>query len=92
MLCNSKMANRPDKYLQSSLIKLAFTLVLLTFAIILFLLYPQYYLYLVISCVLITIYSLYRSEVRRVGKECVITCISIRVSCIYFNLSRDWMS
>jgi len=48
MLCNSKINNRPDKLLQSGLIKLAFSLILLTITVILFLLYPQYHLYFII--------------------------------------------
>ena len=58
MLCNSKINNRPDKLLQSSLIKLACALVLLTASIILFLLYPQYHLYWIFLTVFIAIYSL----------------------------------
>ncbi len=58
MLCSSKINNRPDKLLQSSLIKLAFSLVALTVSIILFFLYPQYYIYLISSTVIITCWSL----------------------------------
>ncbi len=58
MLCNSKINNRPDKLLQSSLIKLSFSLVLLTMVIILFLLYPEYNLYFVIGTAIIACYCL----------------------------------
>lgn len=47
MLCNSKINKRPDRLLQSRLVRLAFSLVVLTAVIILFLLYPQHYLLLV---------------------------------------------
>lgn len=69
MLCNSKINNRPDKLLQSTLIKLAFALVILTSVIILFFLYPEYYLYLVALtaalvsyCLLLTINTLEAGE------------------------------
>lgn len=58
MLCNSKINNRPDKLLQSRLIKLAFSLVGLTTVIIFFFLYPAYYLYLIAACALLTSLSL----------------------------------
>lgn len=58
MLCNSKINNRPDKQLQACLIKLAFALVGLTALIILFFLYPEYYLYLVASCAACASYCL----------------------------------
>lgn len=58
MLCSSKINSRPDKLLQSCLIKLAFALVLLTTAIILFFLYPEYHLYLVGITALLTSYCL----------------------------------
>lgn len=58
MLCNSKINNRPDKLLQSSLIKLSFSLVSLTIVIIVFLLYPQYHLYLIILSAVVSCYCL----------------------------------
>ena len=58
MLCSSKINNRPDKQLQSCLIKLAFALVFLTTAIILFFLYPEYHLYLIGITTLLTSYCL----------------------------------
>lgn len=58
MLCSSKINNRPDKLLQSRLIKLTFGLILLTTSIIFFFLYPQYHLYWVCFTVLITSYCL----------------------------------
>ena len=58
MLCSSKINNRPDKQLQSCLIKLAFALVFLTTAIILFFLYPEHHLYLVGATTLLTSYCL----------------------------------
>lgn len=58
MLCNSKINNRPDKQLQSCLVKLAFSLVGLTTLIILFFLYREYYLYLVALCAACTCYCL----------------------------------
>ena len=58
MLCSSKINNRPDKLLQSSLIKLSFSLVMLTMVIILFLLYPEYNLYFIIFTAIIACYCL----------------------------------
>ena len=58
MLCSSKTNSRPDKLLQSNLIKLAFALVLLTTSIILFLLYPEHHLLLTSLTVFITSYCL----------------------------------
>ncbi len=58
MLCSSKINNRPDKLLQSCLIKLAFSLVALTTSIIFFFLYPEHYLYFIGSTVIITCWSL----------------------------------
>lgn len=53
MLCNSKTSHRPDKLLQKRLVSLAYSLVGLTVTLILFLVYPQYYLYLTIALLLI---------------------------------------
>ena len=58
MLCSSKINNRPDKLLQSCLIKLAFALVLLTIVIILLFLYPQHHLYLILCTVILISYCL----------------------------------
>lgn len=58
MLCSSKINNRPDKLLQACLVKLAFALVLLTIAIILLFLYPQYHLYLIATTVILSSYCL----------------------------------
>ena len=58
MLCNLKNNNRPDKILQKALLKLAFALVLLTFSLIWFFLYPEHHLYSTIFTSLITIYCL----------------------------------
>lgn len=58
MLCSSKINNRPDKLLQSHLIKLTLGLILLTTSIILFFLYPQHHLYWVCFTVFITSYCL----------------------------------
>lgn len=54
MLCSSKINNRPDKLLQSSLIKLAFYLVALTVVIILFLTYPEHHFALLLLTALLT--------------------------------------
>lgn len=54
MLCSSKINNRPDKLLQSSLIKLAFYLVALTIVIILFLTYPEHHFALLLLTALLT--------------------------------------
>ena len=58
MLCSSKINNRPDKLLQSCLVKLGFSLTGLTTLIILFFLYPEYYLYLVAACAVCASYCL----------------------------------
>ncbi len=58
MLCNSKTNNRPDKVLQSALLKLAFALILLTASLIWFFLYPEQHLYSTVLTSLITIYCL----------------------------------
>lgn len=57
MLCSLK-THRPDKLLQKRLIKLAYLLVALTGTLILFLVYPEYFLYLILAMVVITIFSL----------------------------------
>ena len=69
MLCNSKINNRPDRFLQNRLILLSFSLVLLTIAVILFFIYPQYNLYLILltvaltsSCIILTIKTLSAGE------------------------------
>ena len=59
MLCSSKNNHRPDKKLQSRLISLAYTLVFLTINIILFLLWPEYQLYLIFSMLLISSLCIY---------------------------------
>ena len=57
MLCNLKTP-RPDKLLQKRLIALAYSLIALTLALVLFLLYPDYRLLLVFAFIIITVYSL----------------------------------
>lgn len=57
MLCSLK-THRPDKLLQKRLIKLAYMLVALTVIMILFLVYPEYFLYLILAMVLVTVFSL----------------------------------
>lgn len=57
MLCNSK-THRPDKLLHKRLILLSYSLVALTTALVLFLLYPEYQLLLVFSFILITVFCL----------------------------------
>ena len=59
MLCSSKNNHRPDKKLQSRLISLAYALVFLTINIILFLLWPEYQLYLIFSMLLISSLCIY---------------------------------
>lgn len=58
MLCNSKTNKRPDKLLQKTLIKLSLAIIALTISVIMLLLYPEYFLYLVPLTVLITSMSL----------------------------------
>lgn len=57
MLCSLKTP-RPDKLLNKHLISLAYSLIALTIALVLFLLYPEYRLLLVFSFLLITIICL----------------------------------
>ena len=57
MLCSLKI-KRPDKLLQKRLICLAYSLVALTTTLILFLMYPEYFLYLVVAMVFVTIFCL----------------------------------
>ncbi len=57
MLCSLK-TQRPDKLLQKRLILLAYSLVALTTSLILFLLYPQYFLELILLMLAMTITSL----------------------------------
>ncbi len=58
MLCSSRTNNRPDKVLQSALLKLAFALILLTASLIWFFLWPEHHLYSTVSTSLITVYCL----------------------------------
>ena len=58
MLCNSKINNRPDKILQKALLKLAFSLILLSLSLIWFFTYPQHHFYSTITTSVITIYCL----------------------------------
>ena len=72
MLCNSKINNRPDKLLQSRLIKLAFSLVTLTTAIILLFLYPEYHLYLIaLTAVLASLCLLQTIKTLDAGEEAI---------------------
>ncbi len=57
MLCSLK-THRPDRLLQKRLVLLAYSLIGLTVLLISFLLYPQYFLYLLISMVLMTVFCL----------------------------------
>ncbi len=57
MLCNSKI-HRPDKLLHRRLITLVYSLLALTIALVLFLLYQEYRLLLVFSFILITVFCL----------------------------------
>ncbi len=59
MLCNSKNNFRPDKILQKALLKLTLALILLTFSLTWFFLYPNHNLYSTITTSLITIYCLF---------------------------------
>ena len=59
MLCSSKNNRRPDKQLQSRLISLAYALVLLTINVILFLLWPEYRIYLIFAMLLISSMCIY---------------------------------
>jgi len=57
MLCSLKTP-RPDKLLQKRLITLAYSLIVLSIALVLFLWYPEYRLLLIFSFIIITIYCL----------------------------------
>lgn len=54
MLCSLK-THRPDKLLQKRLLQLAYTLIILSISIILFMLYPEYYIYSVICMLILSI-------------------------------------
>lgn len=58
MLCSSKTNHRPDKLLQKRLVSLAYSLVCLTIALILLLMYPQYSLYFTILLLFIGAFCL----------------------------------
>lgn len=58
MLCSSKTNNRPDKQLKHRLITLAYTLVALTVSLIMFLFYPEYFLQLMGTTVILGISAL----------------------------------
>ena len=58
MLCSSKISNRPDKLLQTSLLKLAFCLVALTITLIFFLTTPEYHFALLALSALLTSFCL----------------------------------
>ena len=57
MLCSLKI-RRPDKLLQKRLLQLAYTLIILSISIILFMLYPEYYIYSVISMLVLSVLCL----------------------------------
>ena len=59
MLCNSKINRRPDKALQSALLKLSLSLMLLAFSLMWFFIDTTHHFYSTISTSLITIYSLF---------------------------------
>ena len=59
MLCSSKNNLRPDKQLRNRLVSLAYSLVGLIINIIMFLLWPQYGLYLISSLLLISSVCIY---------------------------------
>lgn len=59
MLCSSKNNLRPDKQLRNRLVSLAYSLVGLIVNIIMFLLWPQYGLYFIISLLLISSICIY---------------------------------
>ncbi len=72
MLCNSKINKRPDRLLQSMLVRLAFALVALTTVIILFLLYPEYYLGLVaLTAVFTTLCLVLTLKTLEAGEEAI---------------------
>ncbi len=72
MLCNSKINNRPDKLLQSRLIKLAFSLVALAVTISSVFVYPDYYLYLTaLTAVLISLCLLQAIKTLDAGEEAI---------------------
>ncbi len=59
MLCSSKNNLRPDKQLRNRLVSLGYSFVCLTINIVLFLLWPQYSLYLTFSLLLISSLCIY---------------------------------
>ncbi len=59
MLCSSKTNNRPDKILQNALLKLAFSLILLTLSLIWFFIIPEQQFYSTLTTSLVTIYCLF---------------------------------
>ena len=58
MLCSSRINNRPDKILQSALLRLAFALIALTLSLIWFFSCPQHQLYSTLTTSVITVYCL----------------------------------
>ena len=71
MLCSLK-TRRPDKLLQKRLIQLAYCLIALSTAIILFMLYPEYYIYSVIGMLLLSILCLALTiKTLRAGEEAI---------------------
>ena len=71
MLCSLK-THRPDKLLQKRLLQLAYALIALSAAIILFLFYPEYYLYLILAMLLLSIFCLILSiKTIKAGEEAI---------------------
>ena len=71
MLCSLK-THRPDKLLQKHLLQLAYSLIALAAAIILFMVYPEYYLYLILSMLILCIFCLALTiKTLRAGEEAI---------------------
>lgn len=71
MLCSLK-THRPDKLLQKRLLQLAYSLIALAAAIILFMVYPEYYLYLILSMLILCIFCLALTiKTLRAGEEAI---------------------
>ncbi len=58
MLCSSKIHKNPDKQLKKYLVLLAYALVFLSLSIISLFLYPEYFMFLVLSIIILIIISL----------------------------------
>ena len=69
MLCSSKTNHRPDQALRRKLVCLSYSLLALAAAVILFMVYPEYFtvlilvmLFLISLCLILTIQTIYSGE------------------------------